>query len=149
MSRSLAVVVDANLAIHTVLDTELSPLVARAWLALQKAGLRACAPRLWLYEVTSALHRAYMHGLVDEEQALAALDTALKLGVELVSDDGLSREAFMWATRLGWLATYDCFYLALAEHLAAEFWTADRALAHASRQAGLSQVHWVGDMEPG
>jgi len=129
-----------------VLETELSPLAERAWVSWNEAGTDTCTPRLWLYEVTSAIHRAYMQGQIREEQALAALEIALGFGVQIVPDDGLVPEAFRWATRLGRLATYDCFYLALAEHLGAEFWTADKSLANASRQAGLPWVHWIGEL---
>lgn len=146
MSKSSPIVVDANVAVHAVIDTEFSPLAERAWLAWKGAGTDTCAPQLWLYEVTSAIHRVFMQGQIQEGQALAALDIALRLGVRLVGEDGLAREAFAWATRLQRLATYDCFYLALAEHLGTEFWTADRSLADASHQGGLMWVHWVGEL---
>lgn len=147
MSRpSRLVVVDANVAVHAVLETDFSPLAERAWVAWKEEDADTCAPRLWLYEVTSAIHRIYMLRQIREEQALAALDIAFGLGVQLVPDDGLAHQAFQWATRLRRLATYDCFYLALAEHLAAEFWTADGPLANASQQAGLRWVRWVGEL---
>jgi predicted nucleic acid-binding protein len=131
------------------LETDLSPLAERAWLAWKEAGVDTRAPRLWLYEVTSAIHRVYMQGQIREEQALAALDIALELGVQLVPDDDLAHAAFRWATRLRRLATYDCFYLALAEHLGAELWTADRSLANAAKQAGLPWVRWIGELANG
>lgn len=147
MSRSSRpVVVDANIAVHAVLETDLSPLAERCWLAWREADVATCAPRLWLYEVTSAIHRVYMQGQIREEQALTALEIALGLGVQLVPDDGLAPQAFRWATRLRRLATYDCFYLALAERLGAEFWTADRSLANAATQAGVPWVRWMGSV---
>ncbi|MBN1140086.1 MAG: type II toxin-antitoxin system VapC family toxin [Anaerolineae bacterium] len=44
--------------------------------------------------------------------------------------------------RFALLTAYDAHYLAVAEHLGAAFWTADRALAHAV-QPELNWVHLV------
>jgi predicted nucleic acid-binding protein len=57
------------------------------------------------------------------------------------------RSAFDWATRLHQKAAYDGFYLAAAEQLGAEFWTADKALANNAGQLGVSWVHWMGEIE--
>ncbi len=57
------------------------------------------------------------------------------------------RAAFDWATRLRQKAAYDGFYLATAEHLGAELWTADHALVHNVQQIGISWVHWMGEIE--
>lgn len=146
MSESSVVVVDASIAVHTVLATDLSEWADAAWVMWQRQDTTTCAPQLWLYELTSAVHKVFMRGQIDEQAAMAALDTALGLGVRLVSDDDLHRQAFSWATRLGRLAAYDCFYLALAEQLGTELWAADRALTNAARQAGAPWVHWIGEL---
>jgi predicted nucleic acid-binding protein len=142
---SLKVVVDANLAIPLVLDTPISDRADRLWAAWKKNGVEAVAPYLWIYEVTSALHKIYMLRQIDEKSAQSALDTLLSLGITLVSDDCLLHEAFNWATKLGRLAVYDCFYLVLAKQIKADFWTADKALYHAAHQAGAAWVRWFAD----
>jgi predicted nucleic acid-binding protein len=48
-----------------------------------------------------------------------------------------------WAERLGHSKTYDSAYLAVAEALQAEFWTADRRLEQSARRAGASWVHSI------
>ena len=41
-------------------------------------------------------------------------------------------------------AVYDAYYLALAESLGCELWTADRRFHRVANDASYS-VHWVGD----
>jgi predicted nucleic acid-binding protein len=141
------VVVDANLAVHLVLDTNLSDLIDKAWTFWKQSGIQTVAPRLWLYEVTSAIHKVFLLGQIKEQSAQVALKTVLQLGVEFPADDDLSLEAFNWATKLKRLAAYDCFYLAFAERLGVDFWTADQALSQAALQANAPWVKWIGGLK--
>lgn len=50
--------------------------------------------------------------------------------------------AFDWTRRLNRIAAYDSFYLALAESLQCDLWTADRRLQGA---VGQPWLHCVGD----
>ena len=61
---------------------------------------------------------------------------AQRLGVRLHSpDDTMVRAAYEWTLRLNRGAAYDSFYLALAEWLSCELWSADRRLYRAVNQA--------------
>jgi predicted nucleic acid-binding protein len=55
----------------------------------------------------------------------------------------LHQSALLWAERIGPSKVYDAHYLALAEDLSAEFWTADRRLFHTLQGLGASWVHTV------
>jgi hypothetical protein len=46
-------------------------------------------------------------------------------------DDELVRSALAWTVRLDWAAAYDSAYLALAEELGCDLWTAGRYLVRA------------------
>ena len=96
------------------------------------------------------------HILLDSEQKRALDEIARRQGrsvSELAREyiaNGIDRSklcerAFDWATRLNQLPVYDSFFLALAEKLDAEFWTADRRLVNGARQVGVEWVHWVGE----
>jgi len=97
---------------------------------------------LWLAEVVSAIRRIAHLGMISAEEGLAAIEDLFALEVEVIALDApLCRAAFAWAGRLGQSKAYDSFYLALAEQLEAELWTADERLANSARQAGVSWVH--------
>ncbi len=51
----------------------------------------------------------------------------------------------MMSERLGQARTYEAQYLALAEKLGVEFWTADQRLVNGARRIGMSWVRWVGE----
>jgi predicted nucleic acid-binding protein len=113
---------------------------------LAQRGYIPFAPGLWWYEVTSVIHRYRFSGLISDITAYAALDLlTVELGFQQVEVP--ERSAFDWASRLRQKAAYDGFYLAAAEQLGADLWTADQALANNARQAGASWVHWMGEDE--
>jgi predicted nucleic acid-binding protein len=143
---SSSVVIDASLAVFSVLQTPQSLTAARVMEHLAQRGFQPSAPGLWWYEVTSVIHRYRFAGLITDAlayQALGLLTT--DLGVQPV--DVSARAAFDWATRLRQKAAYDGFYLAAAEQLEADFWTADQALVNNAQQIGISWVHWMGEIE--
>ncbi|MBN1285209.1 MAG: type II toxin-antitoxin system VapC family toxin [Anaerolineae bacterium] len=59
--------------------------------------------------------------------------------VHLLMDDDLLRRAYDLATRFNRPTAYDAQYLAVAERLACEFWTADDRLFHAV----AGELPWV------
>ena len=140
------VVIDASLAIFSVLNTTHSAAAARVMDHLAQRGYVPFAPGLWWYEVTSVIHRYRFAGIISEAIAYQALELlTASLGVQ--QTDVSVRSAFDWATRLRQKATYDGFYLAAAEQLGAELWTADQALVNNVQQIGVSWVHWMGEIE--
>jgi predicted nucleic acid-binding protein len=143
---SSSMVIDANLAVYSVLKTRQSLVASRVMEQLTERGCQPFAPGLWWYEVTSVIHRYRFAGLISDITAYTALDLlTVELGFQQV--DVPVRNAFEWATRLRQKAAYDGFYLAAAEQLGAELWTADQALANNARQLGVSWVHWMGEIE--
>lgn len=143
MNFSLAVI-DSNIAIHTVLATELSGAAAALMAGLKEKKIRLFAPHLWVYEVTSGIHKQLQGKLLTAEEAEEALNTALAFDIKLAEDSpALCLSAFQWASRLGQLAAYDGFYLALAEQLDCLLWTGDRRLVNSAKQLDLSWVRWM------
>jgi predicted nucleic acid-binding protein len=141
-----SVVVDANLAVFSVLNTPHSAAAVRVLDYFAQRGYEPFAPGLWWYEVTSVIHRYNFAGIIPDVVAFKALELlTVSMGVQHV--DVSARTAFDWATRLRQKAAYDGFYLAAAEQLGAELWTADQALVNNARQIGASWVHWMGEIE--
>jgi len=135
-------VVDANLTIALVLATPYSVQAQALWERWGTEAVQVYAPDLWAYEITSALRKAMSLTGMSLSEAEMYLETLACLGVQLVPPTPeLDRLALRWAGRLGQAVAYDAHYLALAEVLGCDFWTADRRLAAA---AGVSWVHWIG-----
>jgi predicted nucleic acid-binding protein len=93
--------------------------------------------------------------LVDEAIARQRADAENKyrqwldlraLGVELVPMTAdRARSALRWAARVRQSRAHDGFYLAVAEELGTELWTADQRLANAAQAAGAGWAHWIGE----
>jgi predicted nucleic acid-binding protein len=133
--------VDANLVTRLVLAPDDQP-VQQLWQQWQLDKRQLAAPTLLRYEVTNALYRYQKQGLLSEEIVRIGLNAALTLPIQLHSETDLYRRALALAERFALPAAYDAHYLAVAEQLDAELWTADRRLARAVGSA-LSWVHLV------
>jgi predicted nucleic acid-binding protein len=146
LPSSSAIVIDANLAVWGVLPvlSQISPVEHLA--AWRRAAVRLCAPSLWAPEAVSAVRSAVYTRLITEEEGWEALDDLFALRIELLPTDmPRCRSAMEWARRLNQRRAYDAFYVALADELGAELWTADRRLANAAQQAGATWVRWIGE----
>jgi len=137
------VCVDASFVVPLVTRPHGDSPFPRLWSEWHAAGRRTAAPTLLCYEVTNALHRYVVHGELLPDEATAALDVALDLGVTWFGDAELHRRALGMAQERGLPAAYDAHYLALAERLGADLWTADRRL-HQAVGAALPWVRLVG-----
>ena len=135
MTESL--VIDATCAVLLVVPGPSQSRYEELFGEWKRAGYDLYAPGLWIYEITSALCKGVRFGGLTAAEADGCLTQALNLGVQLVAPDQEQvRAAFAWTVRLHRAAAYDsgCLrphYLALAESLGCELWTADRRLCNA------------------
>ena len=127
------VVVDASLAfkwlvkeIHT--DQANDP--GRLW---NSQGARIAAPYLMPVEATNALHRRVARGELTVEAATQRMRSLLSSGLELHQPPQLHRRALELASQLSHGAAYDAHYLALAETLGCELWTAESVMFRSVR----------------
>jgi predicted nucleic acid-binding protein len=133
--------VDANLVMRLVIAPQDQP-VQQLWQQWQRDNQQLAAPTLLRYEVTNALYRYKEQGLLSAEIVRIGLNAALTLPIQLYSDADLHRRALALTERFALPAAYAAHYLAVAEQLDAELWTADRRLARAVESA-LAWVHLV------
>jgi len=139
--NSLPLCVDANLVIRLVVDPK-DAAVRQMWEQWDADRRQIAAPTLLYYEVSNALYR-YQHAeMMSSTAARLALKAALALPIRLYGDRELHRRALDLAERFSLPAAYDAHYLALADWLGGDFWTADRRLGRAV-QNDLPWVHVV------
>lgn len=137
------VCVDANMVVKLVVEEVYSPEARALWRGWIQTGLDIAAPPLLRYEVTSVLRKHVVRNLRTTAESRQALEQALAFEINYLEPPNFHQRAFELAERLNRPATYDSHYLALAEYLGCEFWTADERLVNAAHDT-FPWVKWVG-----
>ncbi len=130
-----SVCLDASFVVRMLVGPE--PLAQKAealWQQWLQEDVLLVAPALLPFEVTNALYRYVHAGHLPLALVQNLLAAALALDLRLFMDPELHQAALQTAHRLKLPATYDAHYVALAQRLGAELWTADQRLARALRQ---------------
>jgi predicted nucleic acid-binding protein len=139
-----AIVVDANIAIRAVLPVVEKSAILEVFASWRQSRRLIFAPDILLPEAVSVIRRSVYERWITEAEGKDAVEDVFRLGVEVVpSDAGLCQAALSWSGRLGQSKAYDGFYLAVAERMGAELWTADERLRNRARQLGLDWVRWI------
>lgn len=142
----MRVVVDARVIVALLIPMAHSADSSQKVAAWQAEATDLYAPLLFEYEMVSAVRRAVAAGMIGPAQAAEAAESLLMLGVQTVRPTrALHRRALAWSEQLPSGSGYDAQYVALAEQLRADLWTADRGLAEAAQQLGLAWVRWIGE----
>ena len=138
------VVVDASLAckwlVKEILTAEANAL-GRLW---NSQGIHIAAPYLMPVEVTNVLHQRVRRGELTSEAATQRIEGLLSSGLELHQPPRLYGRALELASQLRQGAAYDAHYLALAETLGCDLWTADEKFYRAASPV-VRRVRWVGE----
>jgi len=138
--------VDASLVVKIVVEEPYSSQARALWRAWQSETRGVTAPLLLRYELTSVLRKHVTRGFRTAEESRQALERALALDIQYMEPPNFHQHALDMADRLDRPAAYDTHYLALAQHLDCEFWTADERLVNAV-QGMLPWVKWVGSFD--
>ena len=139
------VCIDANLALKLVLVEEDSPKAQHLWATWIEADMEIVAPYLLAFEGTSVICNKMQRGLVPPEEAELMFKAFHLLGVKYLDTEDLHQKAWELAKQFNRPQAYDSHYLALAEILGLEFWTADERLYKKVKQ-DLAWVKWLGDL---
>jgi predicted nucleic acid-binding protein len=144
----VTIVIDANVLVALVIPLEYSGQASEKvdlWLT---TGADLVAPLLWTYEAVSAIRKYVASGSLTHAEASAAIQALCALGIRGIEPtEELHFGALRWAERLGDFVAYDPAYLAVAEQLGADFWTADGKLLTKFRDRGLpmSWIHHISE----
>ena len=142
------VVVDASLAVKWLVrevHSDKAYVLARSW---AREEVYPLAPYLMPVEVANALYKRVMRKEISLQEATALLDGLLSTRIELREPAGVHVKAMELAAELKQDAVYDAHYLALAEALNCELWTADERFYRAAT-SGHTQVRWIGSFTEG
>ena len=141
----MSVVIDANILIAFGLaDEPLHTQANRILSAWQTTKEQLIAPRLFRSEITAVVRKAVYQQRMTPEQGRAMLSQLLAYPVEFHEDTDLLKEAYDLAVRFNRPRAYDTQYMALAERLDCEFWTADERLVN-STQVQFNRIRWLGN----
>ncbi len=138
------VVVDASLAVKWLVNEELTAEADSLALSWTRSGNLPVAPYLMPVEVANALFQYVARGRLSLDGAVGLLRNLLNSGMELMEPAGLHTMALELASRLQLGSIYDAHYLALAEILDCEMWTADRRFFQAASPF-FQRVRWLGE----
>ncbi len=136
------VVVDASLAFKWLVQEEHSDkadALGRLWAS---QGTRRAAPYFMPAEVANALHRRVVREDMSVLDSVRLIERLLSSGLELHETPGLHSRALELATQLSQGAVYDAHYLALAEALDCDLWTADEKF-HRAASPVAGNVRWL------
>jgi predicted nucleic acid-binding protein len=139
MNNSLTLCVDASVVIRHIT----SEAIIKRWEKWMKAEATIVAPTLLYYEVTNGLYRYQRAGILPSEAVKKALKAALALPIELVSNTELHTRARSIASMYNLSAAYDAHYLALAQWMEVDLWTADMRLVNSLKPHKLSWVKGI------
>jgi len=139
--------VDASLVLKLVLREPDSPLAEALWTEWLASGVQICAPTLLEFETASVLRNKVYRGRITPEQGEEAFHTIRALDITILHPGGLLDMAWGLAKRFNRPVAYDSTYLALAQFLDCELWTADERLYNAVK-GELSWVRRLGNAGP-
>ena len=141
----MTVCVDASFPLAFLLRDQHWERAYVVWQQLLRRREQILGPPLITAEITSIVRERMYKRRLTADEASEVLDWAVSLPVAIAPDSSaLQRKAFEFATRFNRPKAYDAQYLAVADAIGCELWTADRRLANAVR-GKLNWVRYIGD----
>ena len=138
------IVIDASLVVQLLVVEQFSVQarqMASYWNAM---GIILAAPDLIQGEVTSALYKKIPARIISSDYAKEMLAEFYTMEIEIHPSSRYHNRAIDLALELRQRMPYDSHYLALAESLNCDFWTADRPFYRAARPHH-PRVQWIGN----
>ena len=141
------IVVDANITVALFINLPYSSHSEQLFRSWRAQDVSLYAPALWPAEVVSTLRKMVSDGQMSSDDARLALASLKHIPIQVVvPNSGLLDLSLVWANRLNQTVAYDAQYVALAENISAQFWTADHRLINSLRHLNVQWAHWVEDV---
>lgn len=133
-TRQKLVVIDASVVLKLLLPEERTEAVRSLWARWVEQDVEVAAPFLLAYEVISVLRNKVFRGELPPEAGEAALAAFLTQEISLLHPHGMEEKTWGVAKQWNLPTSYDAAYLALAELIESDLWTADRRFAASLRK---------------
>lgn len=141
------VIIDSGILIASSLVDEPLSNIAQGFLLNQtQQEMQFNAPQLLRAELVAVLRKAVFQKRIAHEEGRTLVTKLLRYPIQYHEDDTLLIQAYEIARRFNLPRAYDSQYLALAERLNCEFWTADETLYN-SISARFSHIRWLGNFK--
>lgn len=137
------VVLDSGILLATVQTEQLTEHAKKLLRRLVNQSVQIAAPTLLRYELIAVTRKWVYRELTTSERAASALDILLSYPIELHFDEMLVRRGYELASKYNRPTAYDAQYLAVAERLVCDFWTADERLYNSIKDR-VSNIYWLG-----
>lgn len=137
-------VIDASLAVKLLVMEAFTAQARALALSWRTSGIALAGPNFMPSEVASAFRKKIQEGILTNDGAKQAMTRFYGLRITLYPSQPLHNRAIDLAVELNQRLAYDCHYLALAEFMDCDFWTADRPFYRAA-QGSYPRVHWIGN----
>ena len=136
--------VDASIAIKWLVEEDHSREADQLLTAWDRDNTRVTAPHLLPTEVANGLYQRVRRGHLSLATAVQLAAAFLEKDIALVQSVHIHLRAMRIASELAQNAAYDAHYLALAESLDCDLWTADRRF-HQAATGSFPRVHLIGE----
>jgi predicted nucleic acid-binding protein len=139
--------VDASVVLKLLLFEADSDKAHALWASWVEQDIEPVAPCHLAFVVISVIRNHVYRRTISAGAGQAAFEAFGAQEITPLHPDRLNERAWEIAEQYSLPTAYDAHYLALAETLGCELWTADRRLVNALRGA-LPWVRWLGDSTP-
>ena len=136
------VCVDASVVLMLLLLDKLTPQAQTLWQRWVREEIEPVTAPLFFAEVTSVLREHVYNGHLQTEDGEATFSKFMALAVRSISPQDLQPQAWLLAKKYNRPRAYDTQYLAVANGLGCDLWTADRRLVNS---VNAPWVRWLGD----
>ena len=140
--------VDASVAAKWILDEDHSETARALHDDCVRGGDPIVAPPLLPIEVTNVLRERMRRESLPLADATRLIEQFLRFPVNFRTSPGLYQRALVLADAFALPAAYDAHYVALAQDLNCDLWTADQRLLGLVGDR-LPFVRWIGDYRAG
>lgn len=139
------VCVDASVAAKWILQEQDRSLALRLRTDIRTQGDELIAPYHLPGEVASAIYKSAQAGMISPEVCRLTMARIVGLDIELVNTPELPVRAYEIAARFRLKWIYDALYVALAEIVGCDMWTADVFL-HAAVHDAFPNIYLLSEL---